>query len=49
MYLQRMKLLQKSNEAFKKMMEKRKVSVNEVYVCACGLQNWQKFEHLLYF
>ena len=36
MYLQRLRLLQKSNEAFQKMMEKRKVSVNEVYVCACG-------------
>ena len=34
--LQRLGLLQKSNEAFKKMMEKRKVSVNEVYVCAYG-------------
>ena len=36
MYLQRLRLLQKSNGAFKKMTEKRKVSVNDVYVCACG-------------
>ena len=34
--MQRLRLLQNSNEAFQKMMEKRKVSVNEVYVCACG-------------
>ena len=32
-----MRLLEKSNEEFEKMVQKREVSVNEVYVCACGL------------